>query len=104
MSLTRLVKSEVVDTFGVGQFDGSLRELADFISRLIERHGENALLAYGQHDSYDTYYSYAVLVSRPETDKEYENRLTIQKSMAAAEEAREREQLAALMQKYGNPK
>lgn len=101
MQTKRLMKEEVVDTFGSGQFEGTLRGTAEFINRLIETHGEDAVLSYEQHDRWDDTYFYAVMVSRPETDTEYEQRVATQKSLAEAEEARERKQLAALMQKYG---
>lgn len=86
------------------ELEGSILELQKRINETIEQYGEDVYLDWGQHDRWDDSYSFAVIMKRDETEDEMNARLTQHKLTKAAREKAEREQLAALLEKYGDQK
>lgn len=74
MSTKMLEKQHITENvadIGCYSLDGSISDAIQLLKNMAERYGEDAYLDYGQHYKYDESYSYAVKVSRLETDKEF---------------------------------
>jgi hypothetical protein len=95
-----------VDDWSGYDLEGSILDLRKRIDETIERYGEDLRLDWGQHDQdqWDERYSLAILLVRDETNEEMNARLTQQRRSKEAREKAEREQLAALLEKYGDQK
>jgi transcriptional regulator with PAS, ATPase and Fis domain len=91
--MTKKIITGIVETLSQYDLEGSLRDIKQFIDKLISQHGEDAFI--------DMYASEGVDVSlhkqREETDQEYADRLAHEK----AREEFERKQYEALKKKYG---
>jgi hypothetical protein len=85
------------------EFETNLGNLKTYVEGLIQTHGSDAYLDYGQHQRYDV--SYTFVVRRPETDEEYAIRCVLLNKNEELLEANAFAEYKRLKEKYeGNPK
>jgi len=86
-------------------FEGTLENLLKEVKALIDEYGSKARLDYDPHHS-EPYSSeaspqFGVLVSREETEEEYQSRVAVEKALGDDREARERAEFERLSKKFG---
>ena len=96
------------ESFSGYSLGGSLKDAKEFIDQLITRHGEEAQLCFDPHycEPYDSepWPRFTILVSRFETDLEYETRTTQEAGLAVRIEDHERTEYERLKRKFNTTK
>lgn len=97
---------EIKETFSAYEFESSnLKDLKEKVDALIAKYGESAKLNYDKnyYHPYDSEAtpSYEVIVSREETDEEFNKRVNEENQWKAKKEDDERKQYEALKKKFG---
>jgi hypothetical protein len=105
MAKYKMVRESVEED--IYALDGKLIDVKHYIERLIEKYGENAYMDI-ERDGYDCYVELYIKYERQESDEERDKRLAVARKdrerrakEKAAQEERERMELARLQKKYG---
>ena len=102
----RIISKVVKEDIFPHEFETSLGNLHAKIRRLISTFGHDARLDWDEnfHYAYDSSPSprFRLLVNQPETDAEYEKRLSEENAHRIAVEKHELDELARLQAKFGN--
>jgi uncharacterized protein YwgA len=101
----RKMVTVTANTFSPYDFEGTLENLLKDVKQLIRTYGSKARLDYDPHhyEPYSTEASpqFGILVSREETEEEYQSRVAVEKALGDDREARERAEFERLSKKFG---
>ena len=101
----RKIITVTAQTFSPYQFEGTLETVLKEVYELIKVHGKDARLDYDslycEQYSSEASPRFGVLVSREETEEEYNTRVTVEKELESTREARERAEFERLSKKFG---
>jgi len=101
----RKIITVTAHTLSPYDFEGTLEDLLKEVRVLIDEYGSQARLDYNRY--YQEQYSseaspqFDVLVSREETEEEYQSRVAVEKALGDDREARERAEFERLSKKFG---
>jgi len=101
----RKIITVTAHTLSPYDFEGTLEDVLKEVKVLIDEYGSQARLDYNRY--YQEQYSseaspqYDVLVSREETEEEYQSRVAVEKALGDDREARERAEFERLSKKFG---
>lgn len=103
----KLIKSVQVDTHDPYEFEGTLKNVQQFIEGLIAQHGPDAELDWNP-DHWEHYDNetiprlrFEVTVQRDETDEEFNKRVSAETAQKEAQDARDKAEFERLKQKFG---
>ena len=101
----RKIITVTAQTFSPYDFERTLENLLKEVKELIKVYGKDARLDYDPHH-YEPYSSeasprFGILVSREETEEEYQSRVAEEKALGDDREARERAEFERLSKKFG---
>jgi hypothetical protein len=92
-------------TFSPYDFEGTLETVLKEVYELIKVHGKDARLDYDslycEQYSSEASPQFRILVSREETEEEYQSRVAVEKALGDDREARERAEFERLSKKFG---
>ena len=101
----RKIITVTAQTFSPYHFEGTLETVLKEVKELIKVYGKDARLDYDPHhyEPYSTEASpqFGILVSREETEEEYQSRVAVEKALGDDREARERAEFERLSKKFG---
>jgi hypothetical protein len=101
----RKIITVTAQTFSPYHFEGTLETVLKEVKELIKVYGKDARLDYDslycEQYSSEASPRFGILVSREETEEEYNSRVAVEKALVDDREARERAEFERLSKKFG---